>query len=80
MLDVKNVDTIIKYLARLLRQKDINLVLGGDQGVQLIGTVDTSYAPDGDMASTTGSTLSKCTSHIICADSSMSAEGIECHL
>ena len=40
-LDMKHVDTIIKYLARLLRQNDITLVLGGDQEVLMIGIVDT---------------------------------------
>ena len=55
---MKHVDTIIKYLARLPRQNDTALVLGGDQGIQLIGTVDTSYAPDGeDYKSITGATL-----------------------
>ena len=67
------------------------MVLGGDQGITMIGTVDTSYAPDGEnyksitgatihMASNTGSMLTMCSRHTICADSSMSAEGIGCHL
>ena len=47
-LNMKHVDIIIRYLARLLRTNDITLVLGGDQGVNMIGTVDTSYAPDGE--------------------------------
>ena len=70
---------------------DISLVLGGDQGIQLIGTVDTSYAPDGEdyksitaailhMAPNTRSILSMSTRQTICADSSISAEGIGCHL
>ena len=57
----------------------------------MIGTVDTSYAPDGEnyklitgatlhIASNTGSMLTMCTRHTICADSSMSTEGIGCHL
>ena len=57
----------------------------------MIGTVDTSYAPDGEnyksitgatlhLASNTGSMLTMYTRHKICADSSMSAEGIGCHL
>ena len=90
-LDTKDVDAIIRYLAKLTRTNDINLVLGGAQGIQMIGTVDTSYAPDGEnyksitgatlhMASTTGSMLSMCARHTICADSSMSVEGIRCHL
>ena len=56
----------------------------------MIGTVDTSYAPDGEnyksitgatlhMASNTGSMITMCSRHTIFADSSMSAEGIGCH-
>ena len=41
---MKRVDLIITYLAKLQRENDISLVLGGDQGVQLIGTVNTFYA------------------------------------
>lgn len=90
-LDMKHIDLIIKYLAKLKCENNISLVLGGDQGIRLIGTVDTPYAPDGEnyvsitgatlhMASTTGSMLPMCTRHTICADSSMSAEGIGCQL
>ena len=90
-VDMKHVDNIIHYLAKLQRTNDVGLVLGGDQGIKRIGTVETSYAPDGEnyksitgaalhMASNTGSMLTMCTRHSICADSSMSAEGIRCHL
>ena len=90
-LDMKHVYIIIQYLAKLQRTDDISLVLGGDQGIQMVGTVDTSYAPDGEnygsitgatshMASNTGSMLTMCTRHTICANSSMSAEEIGCHL
>ena len=55
---MKHVDLIVKYLAKLQGQNDISLVLGGDQGVKMIGTVDTSYAPDGEnYESITGATL-----------------------
>ena len=47
-LDMKHVDNIIRYLAKLQRAGDIGLVLGGDQGIKMIGTVDISYAPDGE--------------------------------
>ena len=90
-LDMKQVDHIIQYLAKLQRINDISLTLGGDQGVQMIGTVDTSYAPDNAdyksitgatlyMASNTGNKLTLCSKHTICADSSMSAQGIGYHL
>ena len=88
---MKHVDYIIQYLAKLQRTHDISLTLGGDQGIQMIGTFDTLYAPDGEnyklitgtalhMASNTGSMLTMCIRHTICADSSMSAKGIGCHL
>ena len=90
-LDMKHVDYIIRYLAKIQRNDDVKLVLGGKQGITMVGTVDTSYAPDGEnyksitgatihMASNTGSILTMCSRHTICADSSMSAEGIGCHL
>ena len=90
-LDMKQVDNIIQYLAKPQRNGEVELVLGGDQGVKMIGTVDTSYAPDGEdfksiisatlhMASSTGSMLSMCARQTICVDSSMSTEGIGCHL
>ena len=48
-LDMKHVDIVIQYLAKLQHTNDISLVLGGgDQGFQMIGTVDTSYASDGE--------------------------------
>ena len=57
----------------------------------MIGTVDISYESDGEnyksitgaklhMASNTGSMITTCARHTICADFSMSAEGIGCHL
>ena len=90
-LDIKHVYIIIRYLARLLRTNDISLVTGGDQGINVIGTVDTSYTLDGEnyksitgatlhTPSNTGSMLSICARRTIYADSSMSAEGIGCHL
>ena len=56
-LDMKHVDHIIQYLAKLQRTNDISLILGGDQGVQMIGAVDTSFAPDNEnYRSITGTT------------------------
>ena len=46
-LDMKHVNHIIHYLAKLQRTDDVTLVLGGNQEITMIGTVDTSYAPDG---------------------------------
>ena len=79
---MKHVDNIIHYLAKLQRTNGVGLVLGGDQGIKMIGTVDTSYTPDGEnyksitgatlhMVSNTGSMLTMCTRHTICADSSI---------
>ena len=57
-LDMKHVDHIIHYLAKLQRTDDVSLVLGGDQGIKMIGTVERSYAPDGEnYKSITGATL-----------------------
>ena len=46
-LDMKHVDHIIHYLEKLQRTDDVSLVLGSNQGITMIGTVDTSYAPNG---------------------------------
>ena len=45
-LEMKHVDYIIHYLVKLQRTNDVGSVLGGDQGIKMIGSVDTSYAPD----------------------------------
>ena len=88
---MNGVDTIIRYLARLQHTGEVSHTLGGDQGVRMVCTVDTSYASDAEdyrsmagatihMASNTGSMLTMCSKQTICADSSMSAEGKGCHL
>ena len=74
---MKHVDNIIQYLARMQRTDDVDLVLGGDQGVQVIGTVDTSFTLDDEdyksitsatlhMASNTGSMLTLCSRYTMC--------------
>ena len=85
---MKHVDNIIRCLVYLQCTNDVSLVLGGDQGVQMMCNVDKSYAPDGkDFKSITGATFymanntgSMITMSTICEDLSVSSEGIGCHL
>jgi hypothetical protein len=93
-LDMKHVDHIIKHVAYLQRTQSHGLTIGSDNGVQLIGTVDTSYAPSDvhsndlrsitggtiHLSGTTGSMISICTRHDYTTDSSMAAEGVGAHL
>ena len=70
------------------------MMIGGNNGVQLMATVDTSYAPTdpygSDLKSITGATIhmshetgsiiSLCARHDFTTDSSMAAEGVGCYL
>ena len=90
MYDMKCINKAISCLAKIIRENKDGLVLGGKGGVQLISTVDTSYAGFEDLKSCTGSTLhsspttgsivSMCKKHTITTDSAMSAEGVGAHL
>ena len=74
----------------MYRTNNFGLTIGGTLGVQLLATVDTSYAPNTDLKSHTGGTihigpqygslLSFSSRQSIMADSSTSAEGIGCHM
>ena len=89
-LDVSEISRIIKFMAHMYRTDNYGLTVGGTLGVQLLGTVDTSYASSKDLKSHTGGTIHMgpqfgsfstfSSKQTIMADSSTSAEGIGCHM
>ena len=93
-LDMKHVDHIIRHVAYLQRTNNHGMIIGGGDNVELVATVDTSYAPSdvhsNDLKSITGATIhlsektgsmvSLCKRHDYTTDSSMAAEGVGCHL
>ena len=92
--DMKQVNHIIRHVAYLQRTGDHGMTIGGSNGVSLLATVDTSYAPTDPyssdlrsitggtihMSAETGSIISLCARHDFTTDSSMAAEGVGCHL
>ena len=70
------------------------MIIGGDDNIELVATVDTSYAPSDvysndlksiigatkHLSTKTGSMVSLCNRHDYTIDSSMAAEDVGCHL
>ena len=89
-LDFKKIHRLISYVAYILRTNDDGLVLGGHGGLDIVTTVDSSFASDKTLKSYTGSTIAfGPSSGAVCAhsytqkltpDSSMASEGIGAHL
>jgi hypothetical protein len=88
--DAYEISRIIKYMIKMYRTNNFGLTIGGTLGIQLLATVDTSYAPNHDLKSHSGGTIhigpqygsfiSFSSRQTIMADSSTSAEGIGCHM
>jgi hypothetical protein len=55
--DANEILRIIKYMVRMYRTNNYGLTIGGSLGVQLLGTVDTSYACRPDLKSISGGTI-----------------------
>ena len=90
LLNMHEIDRIIKCWARIRLEDEDGLWLGGKEGVQLISTVDSSYHSFPDMKSGTGGTIhmshdtrsimSLCDKQSITTDSAMACEGVCGHL
>jgi hypothetical protein len=90
MHDVQELQRIIRYMVKMYRTDDYGLTIGGTNGVQLFGTVDTSFASHKDLKSHTGGTIhmgpqfgsfiSFSAKQSMAVDSSASAEGIGAHM
>jgi hypothetical protein len=88
--NMREIDRVIKCLARIRRTDEDGLWIGGNEGVQIIATTDTSYHSFPDLKSGTGGTIhmSNSTGSImslhekqsLTADSAMAAEGVGGHL
>jgi hypothetical protein len=90
LLNMHEIDRIIRCWARIRLEDEDGLWLGGKEGVQIISTVDSSYHSFPDMKSGTGGTLhmshdtgsfmSLCDKQSITTDSAMACEGVGGHL
>jgi hypothetical protein len=90
MHDMKEIERIIRFMIKMYRTHDYGLTVGGNAGVQLFGTVDTSFASHKDYKSHTGGTIhmgpqygsfiSFSAKQSMSVDSSASAEGIGAHM
>jgi hypothetical protein len=87
---MKLIDQVISCMARVRRLDEDYLVLGGNEGVNIISTCDTSYAGHKDLKSHTGGTIhmshstgaivTTCKKQSVTADSAMAAEGLGAHI
>jgi len=90
MHDIQELQRIIRFMVKMYRTNDYGLTIGGTAGVQLFGTVDTSFASHKDLKSHTGGTvhmgpqygsfLSFSAKQSLAVDSSASAEGVGSHM
>jgi hypothetical protein len=90
LYDQKCIDQVISCMARIRRLDLDGLVLGGTEGVTILSTVDSSYAPQSDLKSHTGGTIhmshstgavmTLCKRQTVTADSAMVAEGLGAHM
>ena len=88
MHDIDEIQRIIRFMIKMYRTNDYGLTVGGTLGVQLVGTVDTSYAHDKKsctggtihMGPQFGSFITFSAKQPFVVDSSTSAEGIGSHM